>query len=302
MDVVGIGAACVDEQMLVRQMPAEDQKEHAESLRYQVGGPVPTALAQLSRLGCKSHLLSAIGDDRQGEYVLQNLREEGIQVLPSSVGAGVASSVAHVWLNVASGSRTIVNHPASWNHVCLGTEERRALGSCRLLHLDGHGGEMTVEAAAIVRSSGGKVVVDAGSPKSATEELMSLADVFSFPARFADQFLQTTDPEAACAEVCRRGAGAAVCTLGDAGAKVLCAEGEFHVPAFSVSVEDTTGAGDVFCGGLAYGLLQSWTVKRSVTFAAAAAAVKCRGMGNRKPLGTLQQILSLCGECRFAEL
>ena len=43
-DVVGVGAVVVDEQFFVDRIPAEDEKEKAQSVRYQIGGPVPTAL------------------------------------------------------------------------------------------------------------------------------------------------------------------------------------------------------------------------------------------------------------------
>lgn len=130
-----------------------------------------------------------------------------------------------------------------------------------------------------MRQAGGKVLVDAGSPREATERLIPLADIFSFPARFAQDLPGLNDAETACREILRRGARAAICTEGANGATAATMTECFHTPAFPVRVRDSTGAGDVFCGGLGYGLLQNRDLRRTVQFATATAAIKCQGSG-----------------------
>jgi sulfofructose kinase len=58
------------------------------------------------------------------------------------------------------------------------------------------------------------------------------------------------------------------------------------VPAFSVSVTDTTGAGDAFHGAFALMLAEGRPVAESARLAAAAAALKCRRLGSRAGLPT----------------
>jgi sugar/nucleoside kinase (ribokinase family) len=50
-------------------------------------------------------------------------------------------------------------------------------------------------------------------------------------------------------------------------------------PGFPIHAIDTTGAGDVFRGGLVYALLQEWGPERALRFANAAAAVSCTRLG-----------------------
>ena len=52
-----------------------------------------------------------------------------------------------------------------------------------------------------------------------------------------------------------------------------------HVPALSVDVVDTTGAGDVFRGAFIHALLQSQSPADILKFACAAAAVSCTREG-----------------------
>jgi sugar/nucleoside kinase (ribokinase family) len=58
---------------------------------------------------------------------------------------------------------------------------------------------------------------------------------------------------------------------------------------FEVDVVDTTGAGDVFHAGFIYGLLQNWEVTEILRFANAVAALKCRDLGGRRGIPTLEE-------------
>ncbi len=78
-------------------------------------------------------------------------------------------------------------------------------------------------------------------------------------------------------------------TAGRAGAYAVAGDDAWHQPAFPVAVRDTTGAGDVFHGAYLFGVLQGWELRRTVAFAAAAAALKCRALGGRAGIPTLAE-------------
>jgi len=63
-----------------------------------------------------------------------------------------------------------------------------------------------------------------------------------------------------------------------------------YVKGFTVKVVDTTGAGDVFHAGFIYGLLQNWEVVETLRFSNAVAALKCRDLGGRKAIPTLEEV------------
>ncbi len=142
MNVVRIGAVCVEEQMLLGCVPSADQKEHAESLRYQVGGPVPVALMQLAQFGCKAGLLLAVGDDSNRLY----LQRAGVTLFPAGRRPENASGVAQVWVNTATGSRTIFAHAADWEGISLWSVQQ-GRSECELLHMDCSGGDLAIAAA-----------------------------------------------------------------------------------------------------------------------------------------------------------
>ena len=84
-------------------------------------------------------------------------------------------------------------------------------------------------------------------------------------------------------------------TLGENG--VLAWDGTrfYAVPAFQVSVVDTTGAGDLFHAGYIYGLLKGWPLEQRLRFACAAAALNCTARGARgyiAPLAAIERLLT----------
>ena len=62
------------------------------------------------------------------------------------------------------------------------------------------------------------------------------------------------------------------------------------VPAFAARVADTTGAGDVFHGAYAYGLLAGLPVAETLRLAAAAAALSVEAPGGRPSIPELDRV------------
>lgn len=88
----------------------------------------------------------------------------------------------------------------------------------------------------------------------------------------------------------------AVVTRGADGCTVIEPETISHVPAFAVDVADTTGAGDAFAAGFAYGLTQRWGISRIARialFANAVGALATRGVGAQASLPTQNEVDAL---------
>lgn len=71
--ILGMGTVVVDHQVVVRELPEPDAKAEILSDRFQVGGPVPTALALLTRFGASTSLIGKWATDRWGEMIEDDL-------------------------------------------------------------------------------------------------------------------------------------------------------------------------------------------------------------------------------------
>jgi sugar/nucleoside kinase (ribokinase family) len=88
--------------------------------------------------------------------------------------------------------------------------------------------------------------------------------------------------------------------MGTEGSLLASANTTDHVPAFEISVVDTTGAGDAFMGGLSFGLLQGWDLPNSGLFANACAALCCTKVGARA-MGKRPEVFALIKSQRPAD-
>ena len=79
--ILGLGVACVDMIACVAEYPKADEKIRAESVTLLSGGNVGNTLTAISRLGAAdSSILTKVGKDSNGEFVMNDLREAGIDV------------------------------------------------------------------------------------------------------------------------------------------------------------------------------------------------------------------------------
>lgn len=87
------------------------------------------------------------------------------------------------------------------------------------------------------------------------------------------------DSKDLCRDLLAAGVKTIVLTQGDAGALIVTRDGTRSVPAKSVDVVDTTGAGDAFSGTLAAILAEGSSLEAAVDYAAAAGALTCTRLG-----------------------
>ena len=81
-----------------------------------------------------------------------------------------------------------------------------------------------------------------------------------------------------------------VVTLGERGLIYDDAGTCRHLPAYAVRAVDTTGAGDVFHGAFAYGVLRAWPLELNLQVASLAAALSVQGRGGRRSIPTLDAV------------
>jgi len=289
-DVVGQGVCAVDYLCRLPHYPRLDEKTELVEFSMQGGGPVPTALVALARLGARTCYLGKVGDDEGGRFVRESLEHEGVDTAGLVIDPGARTPQAFVWIDGPSGLKSIAADRTGLQP--MGAEEMspELAAAGRYLLIDGKETQAALSAARWARQAGAEVVLDVGSPRSRMEELLRSTDYLVASKNFVDQLGGARDPLDVLRSLADRGPRVVVVTLGSNGCLCLSPDGSFRQPAFSVPVVDTTGAGDVFHGGFMYGLLRGWDLPTAVRFASAMAAIKCRRLGGRAGIPTLPQV------------
>ncbi len=289
-DVVGLGQCCVDYLAIVEQYPDINEKREVNSLTIQGGGPVATAMVTLSRLGASTSFIGKISDDYFGTLIQDSLIEEHVNIDHTVVEKGGRSQVSFIVIEKETGKRTIFWSRPTVTPLSPDEINKDIIRNARVLHLDELMIEGSLEAARCAKDAGVTVVVDAGSLREGSLELIKMADYFITSEDFAKQYYNNYDPKAAAMELLKMGSRAVVVTLGDKGSITVSKESYFYQPAFKIKAVDTTGCGDVFHGAFIFGLIQRWDLKETIRFASATAALKCRNIGGRTSIPDLREV------------
>ena len=287
VDVVGLGLNATDTVMMVREFPPLGGKERVVSVSRQAGGQVATALVACQRLGLRARYIGKVGDDEAGRFQLQSLREEGVDVEYTGTSKGATTQFGLIIVDQATGERTVFWDRDERLAVTKDELELEAITSARLLHIDGCDTAACAHAAKIARKAGIPVVADLDTVYKDVEQIFPFIDYLIASANFLPAVTGHNDPfrvlEYMATEYKIRAPGM---TLGRDGSLVY-SEGRFYYsPGFVIETVDTTGAGDIFHGAFAYGLLQGWNIEQILDFSNAMAGLNCTRVGARGGIGT----------------
>ncbi len=293
--VVGLGQCSLDFLGTLTGFPERDQKVELDDVLIQGGGPTATALVTLARLGIATTFLGRVGGDEAGSKIRSGLLAEGVTCQGLLVDTDATSQLAFCAADQNAG-RTIFWHRGTARPLAAHEIDVEQIAAGSVLLLDGLHAEASLTAARMARRQGVTTVLDGGSWRDNSAELLPWIDHLVVSEKFARQY-GGTDLNAAVSALAEFGAVAVTVTSGAAGSLTCAADGtRFTMPAFPINAVDTTGCGDVFHGGYIYGLLQAWPLFETVRFAAACAALKTRALGGRTAIPRLAEVQAFLKE------
>lgn len=265
--------------------PVRGTESWARGMGSSPGGIANMATA-LARLGLRTTLAAAFGDDMYGDYCWDSLQAgEGIDLAPSRRVPGWHSPVT---VSMAyEGERTMVSH----GHRAPPPEDavprcplpaRAAVATLGSRGAAEHGDLDWIADAAV---SGTQVFADVGWDETGHWNPADLAGLrhcaaFLPNAEEAVRYTRAAGPREAARALAEL-VPLAVVTLGAEGAcAVDSATGETaEVPALMVDALDPTGAGDVFVAGFVTGTLAGWPLSERLAFASLCAALSVQEFG-----------------------
>ena len=313
--VVGIGSCGVDYFAIVPRLLGPDEKINAERIEIHAGGVTGNNLTQVARLGAKAGWLGLIGDDESGRLITRAFAEDGLDLSGVEVIRGEKSTFT--WIPVdTKGERCIYMFPNINGKLTAEQVRTRFAGHIvRARHFHTEASQLPLapvrEGMRIAHEAGVRVIFDldvapsyfaqAGlGAENDLLEALQMVDVLKPCKAAAREITGESDYEKMAAKLLALGPKIVAVTMGAEGSLLASANTMDHVTAFSVSVVDSTGAGDAFMGGLSYGLLQGWDLPSVALFANACAARCCTEVGARA-MGRRAEVLALIKSQRPGE-
>jgi sugar/nucleoside kinase (ribokinase family) len=280
---VFVGAAAQDVIALLPRFPLPDERVLAEDIMTAGGGPAATAAVAFVRLGGQAYFVGTVGDDAAGDAILDDLRNEGVDVSGAVRVPKEPSMRCVILVDRGCATRTICALPGPVLQIPEGSVAAEMIRSAKWVHVDHFGWRPVHE---FLGSKGGtepRISVDLGIPVAGFS--VQGIDIFA-PAhvQLVALYGQKPVPELLQAAV-KRGAKCAVGTAGSAGSWAMTADGaSCHVPAYRGEIISTLGAGDVFHGALLAAITRGRPLAECLAYANITAALSCRGLDGRSAI------------------
>jgi sugar/nucleoside kinase (ribokinase family) len=277
---VFVGRSTLDLVYACARFPELDGKVDAEVGYMTGGGPALNAAVAFAGLGGKARLCSAIGQGVFADWVRGDVGGQGVALFDAAAGEAGVLPVSSVILTGAA--RAIVNQPLPERSGALSGDmlERLFAEPPAVVLSDGHLPELALPVLRRAREAGVPTVLDGGSWKPWTPELLPWIDMAVASNRFR--------PPEAQGEVMgflRARVGAVAITNGPHpirwSADDAC--GEIRPP--QIQAIDTLGAGDIFHGAFCHALASGGDFTASLASAAQVAARSCASYGPRQWIG-----------------
>ncbi|MGJ7921102.1 carbohydrate kinase family protein [Neobacillus sp. LXY-4] len=285
------------------------------------GGAPANVAAAVAKYGQKSAMLSKLGTDAFGDFLVEQLQNVGVdtdKILRTDVAN---TALAFVSLK-SDGERdfSFYRNPSadllmdSGEIDPLWFQGNDILHFCSVDLVESPMKQAHRKAIDSITNAGGLVSFDPNvrlplwknkqDCRNAIQEFLPFADIVKVSDEELE-FITGVENEAKALEALFVGkVKAVVFTKGPEGAVLITKNGEYQSPGFCVEVKDTTGAGDAFIGGFLYKLLEfganpknleeilDSNHKEILSFANASGALTTTGSGAISALPTREQVLS----------
>jgi 5-dehydro-2-deoxygluconokinase len=273
-----------------------------------VGGCPTNVSVGTRRLGLRSALLTAVGDDQVGDFVTAFLEREQVETrfIPRKPGRRTSAVI----LTIQPPDKfplTFYRDNCADRALTIDDVGRAPVGDSRVVFVTGTGlshepaRDATLTAAATARTAGVPVVVDIDYRADQWDDATAFATQMRTLLRSATLAVGTEEELAAASGAADVAAGAA--TLLDSGIQALILKRGAHgstifrpntpfvdVAPFPIEVLNVLGAGDAFASGFLYGYLQGWTLERAARMGNACGAIVVTRHGCANFMPTLDEV------------
>lgn len=297
-----------------------------QSYAAYVGGSPANISVGAKRLGLKTALLTAVGDDPVGDFILHFLNNEGVET--RFIPRKPQHRTSAVVLGIEPPDKfPLVYYRDNCADINLNIDDVLAapINDCKVFQFAGTNLSLepsrsaTLFAAELARQAGATVVFDIDFRPDQWHDVRAFGVVARSALRLVDVVIGTEDEinaamlsdvsqmslshsqvsdtkvagdaQSGIAFMLGLGPQAVIEKIGPEGARIHLNDGEvMDVPGFPVEVTNILGAGDAFGGGFLYGLVKGWGWRKSARLGNACGAMVVTEHGCANFMPTLPEV------------
>jgi ribokinase len=293
MTVVVCGSLNMDVIVQSKRRPLAGETILDGKVSFLPGGKGSNQAIAAARLGARTEMLGAVGDDVFGKTLRDVLADNGVDAAGVKVVRGETTGVAVI--QVAEGDNAITGAAganARFTKPMVGRKPRS--GEIWVAQFETP--LATTEAVfRRARAAGARTILNLAPMVRHPKRLLKFVDIAVLNeielAQATGIKITGTSSQPVIAAACRKlGPAIVIATLGGRGLVMVSPDGVVALPAFKAKVVDTTGAGDCFVGALAARLLSGASIIDAARYANAAAACSVERLGATPSMPTPKEV------------
>ncbi|MHB1172225.1 MAG: ribokinase [Lacisediminihabitans sp.] len=274
-----VGSANMDLVFSAERIPQPGETLLARSADRIPGGKGLNQAVAAARAGAPTTFVGALGSDENGDALAETMAQAGI--VSHLVRRGdEATGQAFIVVSPTGENTIIVASGANARVTALTSEDRAALAASSVLLMQLElPMSVVLEAAAVAREAGTIVMLNAAPARTLSKELLDHLDYLIVNEHEACLIGGSAELDTASLALAAL-VGRVIVTVGADGAVLYDGGAEFaRVSPPRVTLVDTTGAGDTFCGAFAAAVAEGEGFEDAAAFATVAAALSVQTFG-----------------------
>jgi ribokinase len=301
--ILCMGSIAVDMIMRVPRFPSPGETVKTDNFATNPGAKASNQAMTVARLGGQAAFFTKLGGDANSRELTRQFVDMNIDMGAMLYDPDLMAGVAFVQVDVSTSQNECTFFPGACLYLTPEEVEngRRAIEGCDILMITTELAPETVFKAIAIAHDLGKIVLldPAPAPRGGIpDEIAAMVHIIK-PNETEAELLTglpvNSGEQAALAleKLRRQGFINPIITLGERGCVAWIDNGARFYENVPVDCVDTTAAGDVFIGSLAYALSLDKPLAEAVVFAQTASAVCVSRAGAQVSIPTLNEVMAL---------
>lgn len=289
MKLAVVGSINMDMTVTAERIPLKGETLLGDSIHYIPGGKGANQAVAMARLGAEVEMFGCVGDDSNGEKLLENLRKEGVGTRHIKVLKEVPTGIALI--TVGENDNTIIVVPGANGQVdqIYADSIKEELKAFDMVVLQQEIPLETVyDLICFCAENGIKVILN---PAPAAKVPLDIIEKVTYLTPNEHEAVLIFGEEETTEELLKKYPEKLVITQGSRGVSVCRKNGEvLTVPARPAIVADTTGAGDTLNGAFSVQIAKGEPIAEALRYANTAASLSTEKFGAQGGMPTAEEV------------
>lgn len=289
MKLAVVGSINVDMTVTAERIPLKGETLRGGSISYIPGGKGANQAVAMAKLGAEVEMFGCVGDDDNGQKMLNNLNRFGVKTEHVKVVKGVPTGIAMI--TVGDNDNTIVVVPGANAEVDKKyvDEVKEALETYDMVVLQHEIPLDTVHY--VVEYCAGKNIPVVLNPAPAASVPMDIIEKVTYVTPNEHEAVLIFGDKLSTEELLRQYPEKLIITQGSRGVSACLKSGKvLTVPARPAKVADTTGAGDTLNGAFSVRIAEGDDLENALIYANTAASLSTEKFGAQSGMPTAEEV------------